>query len=402
MQKFAQRSNDVEEARIPWLCLTALRSPKPTFPSPSPAQATVRRSLHLPILFSSWETDPPDPPEPTWLRHDPGHQQSELRSSESGPMCPQRCDACGPSLSCLRRSRKSPLFCRLHALAIDDCCTGTLLAPVAASDTVSKSVMDLLPGPVVSPLLEVHIDRRVGWKVAREHAPRATATQSVEDGIDHRPGICRTRPASRLGCRKQATNNPPFRVAHVTRVSHRRILARLSGLPKHPLKQLPVALLKVEYQRERQLKEMMAAIIAVYMRRRDGEMEPDEDFKMDCLLIATYMVAFKNPAFEYEKEVRCLHAINVHIQDDQLRFIDPGGKISENTHVTGEKIAFRVRDNHLVASLDLPFKTPASEHPVAEIVLGPKNQSAPGNIALFLGGLEIPRVGLRWSSVPYR
>ncbi len=236
MQKFAQRSNDVEEARIPWLCLTALRSPKPTFPSPSPAQATVRRSLHLPILFSSWETDPPDPPEPTWLRHDPGHQQSELRSSESGPMCPQRCDACGPSLSCLRRSRKSPLFCRLHALAIDDCCTGTLLAPVAASDTVSKSVMDLLPGPVVSPLLEVHIDRRVGWKVAREHAPRATATQSVEDGIDHRPGICRTRPASRLGCRKQATNNPPFRVAHVTRVSHRRILARLSGLPKHPLK----------------------------------------------------------------------------------------------------------------------------------------------------------------------
>jgi len=235
MQKFAQQSSDAEEARIPWLYRTASRSPKPTSPNPSPSQATVRRSLHLPIPFSPWETGPPDPPEPTWLHHDPGLQQSELRSSESGPMCLQRCDACGPSLSCLRRSRTSPFFCRLHALAIDDGCTGALLAPVATSDVVSKSVMDLLPGPVVSPLLEVHIDRRVRGKVVREHAPSAAAAQNVEDGIDYRPGICRSRPTSRLGGWKQATNNPPFRVTHVARVSHRCILARLSRLSKHPL-----------------------------------------------------------------------------------------------------------------------------------------------------------------------
>jgi hypothetical protein len=95
--------------------------------------------------------------------------------------------------------------------------------------------MDLLPGSIVPPLLEVHVDRRVRGEVAREHAPSAAATQDIEDGVHHRPEICPTRPTSRLGCRKQATNNPPFRVAQVARVSHRRILARLSVLPKHPL-----------------------------------------------------------------------------------------------------------------------------------------------------------------------
>jgi len=235
MQKFAQLSSDAEEARTPGLYLTALRSPKPTCPSPSPAQLAVRRNRYLPILSSFWETDPPDPQEPTGLRHGPERQQDEPHNPESSPMYLQRCDACGPSPSCLRRSRKSPFFCRLHALAIDNRCTGALLATLATADAISKGVMDLLPSPVVSPLLEVHIDRRVRRKVVREHAPRAAATQNVEDGIDHRPEICRTRSTSRFGGRKQAADDLPFRVTHVAWVSHRRILARLSGLPKHPL-----------------------------------------------------------------------------------------------------------------------------------------------------------------------
>jgi hypothetical protein len=236
MQKFAQRSSDAEEAQTPWLYPTALRSPTPICPSPSPSQATVRHNLHRPILFSAWETDPPDLPEPTGPRHDPGRQQGERHNSESGPAYLQRCDACAPLLSCRRRSRKSPLFCRLHALAIDNRCTGALLAPLLISDAIAKGVMDLLPGPIVSPLLEVHIDRRVRGKVVWEHAPSTAATQNVEDGIDHQPEICRTRPTSRLGCRKQATDDPPFRVTDITRVSHKRILSRLLGLPKHPLR----------------------------------------------------------------------------------------------------------------------------------------------------------------------
>ncbi|MEA2561407.1 MAG: hypothetical protein QOH06_2911 [Acidobacteriota bacterium] len=236
MQRYAQQSSDAVGVRSLWLYPTALRSPKSTCPSPSPAQVTARRNLHPPIPFSVLETGSPDPPEPTGLHHDPEYQPDELRSSESNPGCLRRCDACAPSLSCLHRTRRSPLFCRLHALTVDDRCAGALLPPVASSYAVSKSVMDLLPGPVVLPLPEVHINRRVRGKVTGEHAPSAAATQDVEDGVDHRSELCCAWPTSGLRCRQQTYNDPPFRVFEVARVSHTRILARFSGLPKHPLK----------------------------------------------------------------------------------------------------------------------------------------------------------------------
>src|SRR5215210_554571 len=96
--------------------------------------------------------------------------------------------------------------------------------------------MDPLPGPVILPLPEVHIDRLVRGKVTREHPPSAATTQDVEDRVDHRSDICRAWPASGFGCRQQTSNDPPFRVAEVAWVSHTRILARLSRLPKHPLR----------------------------------------------------------------------------------------------------------------------------------------------------------------------
>jgi hypothetical protein len=215
MQKFVQQSNDEEEARIPWLYPTALRSPKSIFPNPSPAQRAVRRSLHPPIPSSVWGIGLPAPLVPTWLRHGLGHQPGELCSSEPSPRYLRRCDVYGPLFSCLHRSRRSPFFCRLHTLAIDNRRAGALLAALSTSEAVPKYVVDLLPGPVISPLLEVHVDRRVRGKVVREHPPSAAAAQDVEDGVDHQAEVCRTRPAPRLGCWEQRGNNPPFRVAEV-------------------------------------------------------------------------------------------------------------------------------------------------------------------------------------------
>jgi hypothetical protein len=123
-------------------------------------------------------------------------------------------------------------------LAIHDRCTGTLLAAFQPSGAISKHVMDSLPSSIVSPLLEVHVDRWERGKVLGEHAPSAAAAQNVEDGIDDRPKFCRTGAPSRLRGGKQTTDDLPFRVAEVTRVSHRRILARLSRLSKHPLRAL--------------------------------------------------------------------------------------------------------------------------------------------------------------------
>ena len=69
-----------------------------------------------------------------------------------------------------------------------------------------------------------------------KHAPSTAAAQDVEDGIEDRPEIRGSRSAPRLGGRKQATDGIPFGVTEVTWVSHRRTLARLLDLSKHPLR----------------------------------------------------------------------------------------------------------------------------------------------------------------------
>lgn len=69
-----------------------------------------------------------------------------------------------------------------------------------------------------------------------KHAPGTAAAKNVEDGVEDRPEVCGSRPAPRLGRRKQATDGMPFGVTEVTWVSHRRTLARLLDLSKHPLR----------------------------------------------------------------------------------------------------------------------------------------------------------------------
>jgi hypothetical protein len=99
--------------------------------------------------------------------------------------------------------------------------------------------VDPFQGAIVAPLFEVHVDSGVRREVVREHAPSAAASQDVEDGIDYRPKVRSSRPSSRLTRRQEARDHPPFRVIQIARISHEGILARLSGLPKHPLTHPP-------------------------------------------------------------------------------------------------------------------------------------------------------------------
>jgi hypothetical protein len=164
------------------------------------------------------------------------------------------------------------------------------------------------------------------------------------------------------------------------------------------LTSLPVTLLKVEYEREHQVREMMQAIMATYLRH-EAAPASQEAFMTDCSMIATYMLAFKHKAFACENEVRCVHVVNVEWLDNRLSFVDAGG-VSCGIDVPGEPVGFQVRENHLTAFLDLPLT--AAGNVVADLVLGPKNASSWGNVQLFLGACGMPTVTLRQSDVPYR
>jgi len=167
--------------------------------------------------------------------------------------------------------------------------------------------------------------------------------------------------------------------------------------------QLPIILLRVLYDPELQVKEMMAAILTVFEGQRSGDEKIlKAKFFEDCVMLATFMVAFKHPSFRNENEIRAVHVINVRVQGKLYRFSDPGGIINNNIKVQGCPVEFQIRDNNLVAYIDKRFLPPDVDSPLNELILGPKNCSAPGNLALFLGGLGFSEVTVRQSSTPYR
>lgn len=166
-------------------------------------------------------------------------------------------------------------------------------------------------------------------------------------------------------------------------------------------RELPETFLRVLYDRELQVKEMMTALVAMFLRQQEEDEAQRAKFFEDCVLLATFMTAFKHRAFQDEKEVRAVHVVNIRPQGNLARFVDPGGTRGDAKEVAGNPMLFQVRDNHLVAFTDAPFGDPGDGNPLVELVLGPRNHSVPGNLGLFLGGLGFTDISLRRSSAPY-
>ncbi|WP_411728244.1 DUF2971 domain-containing protein [Methyloglobulus sp.] len=171
------------------------------------------------------------------------------------------------------------------------------------------------------------------------------------------------------------------------------------GFRASMLKQLPVTMLSVEYDRGEQVKEMMAALLAIHARKNSEEENERGEFFEDCVLTATYFAGLKHSAFQEEKEIRCVHAVNVKMEEEIMHFVD-APNVCEDWK--SQPVKFQVQDNHLCAYMDLPFWHPNGQHPVSEIFLGPKNHSVAANVLLYLGGLGYSNVGIKRSKVPYR
>lgn len=165
---------------------------------------------------------------------------------------------------------------------------------------------------------------------------------------------------------------------------------------------LPVTFLRVLYDWEEQVSEMMVALVAMFDRQqREGEFVRNEFFQ-ECLILSVYMAAFKHPAFAEEKEVRAVHVVNVEKQGKLLKFLDRGGVVRGSEEVQGSLVSFQIRENHLVAYCDIQFSAPGPGTAIREVIFGPKNHSSPGNLSLFLGGLGYVDMNFTKSEAPYR
>jgi hypothetical protein len=162
---------------------------------------------------------------------------------------------------------------------------------------------------------------------------------------------------------------------------------------------LPVQILDVLYDPEEQVREMIIAVGAMYMEMEDESKQGDYQWILDqCLGLKSSAVAFKNPAWRDEREIRCQHVVLVDLKTDAWKF-EAAGEGAEGKSLDPIDIEFQVRgEGMIVPYFDMPFKVTSEALPIKEVWAGPKNPNGFGNVKFFmskhgLGGVEVKRAG---------
>jgi Protein of unknown function (DUF2971) len=173
------------------------------------------------------------------------------------------------------------------------------------------------------------------------------------------------------------------------------------GFDPKLLAQLPVLPLKIEYDPDVQIEEVKQFIVALHDLESKKSFPRGKEFFEACTRMAMDLTSFKNPAFQEEDEVRLLHVLNFEKSNSSLKLVDPGGT-AFGANVEPQQVKFRMSAGAPVAYLDIDFSNQAAVNPIVEVVIGPRNDSLPSGVSVFLETLKLPNVKLLRSRASYR
>lgn len=173
------------------------------------------------------------------------------------------------------------------------------------------------------------------------------------------------------------------------------------GFRAQDLAQLPVKILKVLYERKEQIDEMKSIIRAIYEAEKTEGEKFGSNFLNTCLSLAFDLAAYKNPAFEEEREVRLVHVLTFEASNNSLRLNDTGG-YAFGEEYKGGTVSFRMRDNIPVAFIELDFSNGGRINPIKEVIVGPKNQGLLSAISVYLETIDLGSVEIKKSRASYR
>lgn len=103
-------------------------------------------------------------------------------------------------------------------MTVTDRSAGGGLASLLQAGLFPQPRMDALPGSVVAPGAEIAPDGGPGWEVVWQGAPLAAWTIQVQNGVEYRTQVGRTRTSPELGLREEWFENRPVAVGQITGV----------------------------------------------------------------------------------------------------------------------------------------------------------------------------------------
>ena len=158
---------------------------------------------------------------------------------------------------------------------------------------------------------------------------------------------------------------------------------------------LPVHLLKVEYEFENQFALIMDSMkkIESYIQKGINK----QNFHLICELQEIFSM-MKNVSFKEECECRLIYPIYVDVDRDGRLF--DVSKDNEEYHKYVHDIEFRLVGNTPTPYVDMDFTMGKRFMPLKEVVIGPKNRSTELDIELFLrtSGIQGAKVSQSLSS----
>jgi hypothetical protein len=174
------------------------------------------------------------------------------------------------------------------------------------------------------------------------------------------------------------------------------------GFKAREVRRLPIQLLDVLYDREKQVEEMADCLGATFLEFQDRGSDLDDPwFFQRSAEIAASSVALKNPAWRDEKEVRCHHLVRSVTDAEGWQLVDDGG-FSDDVDVPGQPIHFQARNGTIVPFLDMPFEVSKEHQPIQEVVLGPRCPNDLAAIRFVLGNSGYGSVPLKSAGNAYR
>jgi hypothetical protein len=126
--------------------------------------------------------------------------------------------------------------------------------------------------------------------------------------------------------------------------------------------------LKVEYDSQVQITEFANSLIEVH------DSDDAEIFVQRCKSAVILALAYKNPAFREENEVRCVHMLDVRDELGRTFLRSPDG----------HEVKFRTQGADVIAYVDLPIRLQIDSQPIKRIVMGPRNPNKARNLEYML------------------
>ncbi len=172
------------------------------------------------------------------------------------------------------------------------------------------------------------------------------------------------------------------------------------GFKAKDIFKIAVTPLKVLYNKERQFEEVKDVVQKIYESEGKSENKFGLEFNQYCTQLSFDLVSFKNPAFQEEKEIRVVHLLGLKKSNNSLKLDDPGGKYFGDQKI--HEIKFRMKESLPVSFIEPDFTNDSQINPIKEIILGPKNDSNPIGISIFLETIGIENVKIKKSEASYR